>query len=90
MISALLDLAFPPERYDGVYGDRRRASGYGLYTALGIERSDQEARLRQMLENYRFFGAPEAPFDWYYTFLSHWGSVSANAATFSPRATAGR
>ncbi|MCT2173333.1 nitroreductase [Dietzia cinnamea] len=50
---------FPaPERYDGVYGDRRRASGYGLYTALGIERSDQEARLRQMLENYRFFGAP--------------------------------
>ena len=50
---------FPaPERYDGVYGDRRRASGYGLYTALGIERSDQEARMRQMLENYRFFGAP--------------------------------
>ena len=50
---------FPaPERYDGVYGDRRRASGYGLYSALGIERSDQEARLRQMLENYRFFGAP--------------------------------
>ena len=47
-----------PERYDGVYGDRRRASGYGLYSALGIERSDQEARLRQMLENYRFFGAP--------------------------------
>lgn len=50
---------FPaPERYDGVYGERRRASGYGLYTALGIERSDQEARMRQMLENYRFFGAP--------------------------------
>ena len=50
---------FPaPERYDGVYGDRRRASGYGLYTALGIERSDQEARMRQMLENFRFFGAP--------------------------------
>jgi nitroreductase len=47
-----------PERYDGVYGDRRRASGYGLYTALGIERSDHDARMRQMLENYRFFGAP--------------------------------
>lgn len=47
-----------PERYDGVYGDRRRASGYGLYSALGIERSDKDARLRQMLENYRFFGAP--------------------------------
>ena len=47
-----------PERYDGVYGDRRRASGFGLYSALGIERSDQDARLHQMLENYRFFGAP--------------------------------
>ncbi|EYT58022.1 nitroreductase [Dietzia sp. UCD-THP] len=47
-----------PERYDGVYDERRRDSGYGLYTALGIERSDKEARLTQMLENYRFFGAP--------------------------------
>ncbi|MDV8001818.1 nitroreductase [Rhodococcus sp. IEGM 1408] len=47
-----------PERYEGVYGERRRASGYGLYTALGIERTDKDARLTQMLENYRFFGAP--------------------------------
>lgn len=47
-----------PEKYDGVYGDRRRASGYGLYNALGIERSDHDARTQQMLENYRFFGAP--------------------------------
>ena len=47
-----------PERYDGVYGERRRASGYGLYSALGIERTDTDARTRQMLENYRFFGAP--------------------------------
>ncbi|WP_019201654.1 arabinosyltransferase domain-containing protein [Tsukamurella sp. 1534] len=28
---------------------------------------------------YRFFGAPEAPFDWYYTFLSHWSTISAGA-----------
>ncbi|MDP0399706.1 arabinosyltransferase domain-containing protein [Tsukamurella strandjordii] len=28
---------------------------------------------------YRFFGAPEAPFDWYYSFLAQWGSISANA-----------
>ncbi len=47
-----------PARYDGVYGDRRRRSGYGLYSALGIERSDNAARDRQMRENYRFFGAP--------------------------------
>ena len=50
---------FPtPERYDGVYGDRRRASGYGLYNALGIAREDKDARTTQMLENFRFFGAP--------------------------------
>ena len=38
---------------------------------------------------YRFFGAPEAPFDWYYTFLSHWGSVSANAPSRLPVAMSG-
>ncbi|MCX6468771.1 MAG: arabinosyltransferase domain-containing protein [Corynebacteriales bacterium] len=25
---------------------------------------------------YRWFGIPEAPFDWYYSFLGHWSSVS--------------
>lgn len=25
---------------------------------------------------YRFHGIPEAPFDWYYTFLAHWSTVS--------------
>ncbi|MFW0786230.1 arabinosyltransferase domain-containing protein [Gordonia sp. CPCC 206044] len=25
---------------------------------------------------YRFAGIPEAPFDWYYSFLSHWASVT--------------
>ncbi len=47
-----------PTAYDGVYRDRRRASGFGLYGAVGIAREDQEGRLRQMLENFRFFGAP--------------------------------
>ncbi|GAA1480066.1 arabinosyltransferase EmbA [Gordonia sinesedis] len=27
---------------------------------------------------YRFFGIPEAPFDWYYEFLAHWSTVSAS------------
>ncbi|OBA41615.1 arabinosyltransferase domain-containing protein [Gordonia sp. 852002-51296_SCH5728562-b] len=26
---------------------------------------------------YRFYGIPEAPFDWYYDFLAHWSSVSS-------------
>jgi arabinosyltransferase A len=28
---------------------------------------------------YRFFGAPEAPFDWYYSLLSHWVAISPTA-----------
>ncbi|GAC70935.1 putative arabinosyltransferase [Gordonia soli NBRC 108243] len=25
---------------------------------------------------YRYYGAPEAPFDWYYSFLAHWSAIS--------------
>lgn len=53
------DLA-PPSAYRGRYGERRRASGYALYDALGIGRGDREARWAQAMENYRFFGAPHA------------------------------
>ena len=28
---------------------------------------------------YRFYGIPEAPFDWYYSFLAAWSSVSPHA-----------
>lgn len=47
-----------PAKYVDVYQDRRRACGGALYTAVGIEREDQAGRLAQMLENFRFFGAP--------------------------------
>lgn len=47
-----------PARYEGVYQDRRRACGFELYSAVGIAREDQEGRLAQMLQNFRFFGAP--------------------------------
>lgn len=47
-----------PERYSGVYQDRRRVCGYQLYAALGIERSDHGARSAQMMKNFSFFGAP--------------------------------
>jgi nitroreductase len=49
--------AFPRE-YRGVYDQRRKESGSQLYNALGIERGDKAAYGRQMLENFRFFGAP--------------------------------
>ena len=47
-----------PLQYSGDYQDRRRVCGYQLYEALGIERGDRERRGEQMMENFRFFGAP--------------------------------
>jgi nitroreductase len=51
------DLGWPRE-YRGVYQERRRACGWGLYEALGIARSDRAASARQAAENFRMFGAP--------------------------------
>lgn len=48
----------PPQRYDGVYRDRRRSSGFALYDSVGVTRDDADGRRRQALENFRFFGAP--------------------------------
>lgn len=50
------DLDLP--EYEGASLERRRESGFGLYSALGIDRTDRAARGAQMLENFRFFGAP--------------------------------
>jgi nitroreductase len=47
-----------PAEYRGVYLDRRRESGYALYNALDIARTDVAARGKQGMENFRFFGAP--------------------------------
>nr|WP_066166627.1 nitroreductase [Gordonia hydrophobica] len=51
------DFPFPAE-YRGVHRDRRRESGFQLYNAVAIERGEKERQRAQMLENYRFFGAP--------------------------------
>lgn len=47
-----------PETYTGERLARRRQAGFALYGALGIGREGGEARARQHLENFRFFGAP--------------------------------
>lgn len=52
------DLGLPA--YEGVHAERRRESGYGLYSALGIEREDRTGRALQMLKNFSFFGAPHS------------------------------
>lgn len=51
------DIAFPRE-YRGAYLARRRACGYALYNAVGVRRGDRVASAVQMLENFKFFGAP--------------------------------
>ena len=40
------------------YIGRRRKLGHELYAILGIGRDDKARREAQMLENYKFFGAP--------------------------------
>jgi len=37
---------------------RKRATGFGLYEALNIDRRDIQARKKQFRSNYRFFNAP--------------------------------
>lgn len=52
---------FPtPREYLGVYLERRRACGFRLYAAVGVERGDKAGGLRQAMENFRLFGAPHA------------------------------
>lgn len=51
------DLPFPAS-YSGVYQDRRRACGFALYEAVGVERGDRAASARQMKENFALFSAP--------------------------------
>ncbi len=51
------DMAWP-DSYSGPYKARRFTCGMQLYDALGISREDKPVRAAQMLENFRFFGAP--------------------------------
>jgi nitroreductase len=47
-----------PEKYVGVYDERRKESGFALYRSLGIGREDRRARTEQAMRNFSFFGAP--------------------------------
>jgi nitroreductase len=51
------DLAFPRE-YRETYLARRRACGFQLYDAVGVERGDKAGYARQSLRNYELFDAP--------------------------------
>ncbi|GAB3168336.1 MULTISPECIES: nitroreductase [Streptomyces] len=47
-----------PREYAGVYLERRRACGFGLYNAVGVERGDKVGYARQTGRNFVFFDAP--------------------------------
>lgn len=60
---------YPVEWFEPYLG-RRRAVGFGLYETLGIKREDKERRVAQMLENFKFFGAPAGLFVTFHRNLS--------------------
>lgn len=47
-----------PLAWRSPYIERRRATGWGLYSLLGIQKGDREASSRQHGRNYEFFDAP--------------------------------
>jgi nitroreductase len=47
-----------PGEYHGVYRQRRRASGWQLYDAVGIQHGDRAASAEQAFQNFQLFGAP--------------------------------
>jgi nitroreductase len=58
---APMDSDFPrPNRYEGVYLERRRECGWRLYNAVGVARGDRAASARQAMRNFDLFGAPHA------------------------------
>ena len=54
--------AIYPENLKEPYKTSRYEVADDMYSLLGIERGDKEARFKQVLKNYEFFGAPAAFF----------------------------
>lgn len=49
-----------PHAYTGVYKERQREVGWQLYESVGVQYGDRVGSGKQMLENFRLFGAPHA------------------------------
>ena len=52
------DYTYYPKQWNEPYKSRRMACGLALYSALGINRSDPQARMKSWNNNYSLFGAP--------------------------------
>ena len=71
---------FPwPQDYVGIYQERRRSCGLGLYAAVGIAKGDREASARQALENFRLFGAPHVAVITSDALLDVYGAIDCGA-----------
>ncbi len=62
-------------KYQGIHRDRQFGSANALYGAMGIERTDKEARQASMLRNWQFFDAPHAIFFCMEKYLGIMGAV---------------
>lgn len=70
------ELAWPSEYPEPLQG-RRRATGYGLYSAIGIDRKDAEGRARQFQRNYEMFDAKAAIFLFAHRALGEYAALDA-------------
>jgi len=61
--------------YKGVHRDRQFGSANALYSSMGIERSDKNARMVAMLRNWTFFNAPHVLFFTMEKYLDIMGAV---------------
>lgn len=79
-----------PKAYPGTLGERRRACGFQLYDALQIPKDDRAGRAAQMMENFRFFGAPHVAIVTTPAVLGTYGAVDCGGfvAVFTQAATA--
>lgn len=66
-----------PSDYPEPLQGRRRATGYGLYSAIGIDRKDAEGRARQFQRNYELFDAPAAIFLFAHQALGAYAALDA-------------
>ncbi len=71
---------FPfPSDFPGVYMDRRRACGFQLYEAVGVERGDKAAYAKQMMRNFALFDAPHVAVITTEEALGTYGAVDCGA-----------
>ena len=68
-----------PAAYRGVYQERRRECGWGLYESMGIAKGDRQASALQAAENFRMFGAPHVAIVTSDAALGTYGAIDCGA-----------